>query len=529
MKFWFGLIFAALMTFGCKQATGVDASSNSIPANAADRRVMSKGVMRLKTSYTLNANQFSSTCAAVLIHTPEPSLNYCVAISAAHCFRNIPENAQHSLEFVDGKGEVVKSHRVAEVTMHPEFTVTDATQSLEQAAVDVALLEFKCALPEAIQPARILDVSVMPADTKLLTTRFVTVKTEQKSGPMDALIDGVLGHEPMTSSPIFLFQSPVELLSIDFPGRDLGGQSANPAGVLNLSNPSESDTCNGDAGAPVFAQAGQDIFLLATASSGTGFCDKEKLLYSITSSHSKWINETLEMNVVVLNTSPELPLSADKRSKELQLNDRQTKQAVQPKISTEKLTDSKTKLLESEITNSSENERDSVAEASMVPSQSPTVTPSPKAVHSPVAVLPVPNALPTIRPQIAKAPKKKPKDIQPSSIPTARPTVAPIPPPPPPDAVDEECMGIRLTAKSKSAVWGTFLKLVDKDFAQIADESLKCEFSNENELCVVAKPVPTGTGNSRVVLSQSINQAGCSKFYSGRTIYILQDDFQFSP
>ncbi|NBW81120.1 hypothetical protein EBR21_05135, partial [bacterium] len=103
------------------------------------------------------------------------------------------------------------------------------------------------------------------------------------------------------------------------------------------------------------------------------------------------------------------------------------------------------------------------------------------------------------------------------------------PPPPPQDAVDEVCLGIRLTAKSKSTVWGTVVKLVDKDFAQISDESLKCELANDNELCVVGRPTATGTGNSRVVLSQSINQPGCSKFYSGRAIYILQEDFQFMP
>ncbi|NBW82293.1 hypothetical protein EBR21_11120, partial [bacterium] len=393
MKFWFGFIIAVLMHFGCKSATGVDATSKSISANAADRRIMSKGVMRLKTTYTLDSNQFSSTCAAVLIHTPEPSLNYCVAITAAHCFRHIPDYAQHSLEIIDGKGDILKSHRVSEVTVHPEFTATDAAQTFEQAASDVALLEFKCALPEAIQPALVLDVSAVTSDAKFFTTKFMAVKTEQKSGPMDTLIDRLLGHEPMSTFPIYLFQSPVELLSVDFPGGNSGSQLSSSTGVLNLSNPSENDVCSGDAGAPAFAQIGQETYLIATASSGTGFCDKEKLLYSITSSHAKWINKTLETEVVVPRTSPE------------------------PTISAEKMTESKTKKLDSKVLDLSGKEEYLVKKIpSPVAIEAPTLT-----IPSPVAASSLPKPLPTVRPQSAKHQAKKAKVISPPRIATPAP------------------------------------------------------------------------------------------------------------
>ncbi|MFZ9520243.1 MAG: hypothetical protein ACO3A4_07190 [Silvanigrellaceae bacterium] len=524
MKFWFGLIAATLLCFGCKKSTEADSSLASAPANTADRRIMSKGVMRLKTNYTRDGSQFNSTCSAVLIHTPEPSLNYCVALTAAHCFRHIPDNAQHSLEIIDGKGEVVKSHRVADVTTHPGFTATDAVQTLEQAANDVALLEFKCALPEAIQPARVLDISALNDDPKLFTTQFVQVKKEEKSQPLDALVDSLLGHEPLTTFPIYLLQRSAELLSIDFPTGIAGQPSSHPVGVLNLSIPTEPDVCSGDAGAPLFAQYGQEIFLVASASSGTGYCNKENLLYPITSGHAQWINKTLELQVVVPTTKPNPGVTIEARSRNSSFTESRTQEFAAGPVQEFKTPTTQGKLRETEI-------RPGAAPTALPGEQSVEIIAPSKVTTTPVPVLTVPMTLPTIKPQIAKPAVRKAKEIPTpaATVPTPRPTVAPIPPPPATEEVEEVCMGVRLKSNSKSAVWGTVLKLVDKDSTQIPDESLKCEFANENELCVVAKPIPTGTGNSRVVLSQSLNQAGCSKFYSGRTIYILPDDFQVNP
>jgi hypothetical protein len=109
--------------------------------------------------------------------------------------------------------------------------------------------------------------------------------------------------------------------------------------------------------------------------------------------------------------------------------------------------------------------------------------------------------------------------------PVARATVPPLPVSEELDEVVKVCTGRKFIANSKTRVWGTVIKLIDKDSTQISDDTMKCDFPNESELCLTSNPVATGTGNSRAELLEDVELAGCGKFKAGKSIYIFMPDF----
>lgn len=320
---------------------------------------------------------------------------------------------------------------------------------------------------------------------------------------------------------------------------------------LNVEDNSGRSPCDGQSGGPVFLEKDNELFLVGTASSGAGFCDKIKFRYAAASLHTLWINTTLKTK----KFSTIDPLLVGERHK---------------------ADDSTIELPLPTQSSVADSRRDVTHEPSTVVSPVPDIPLEYASVGTPLPEPTIPTELPKGRnktssdtvtqsrsnsrtTQGSKTKQKKvsltaKKPIVPSydmefenngpndsfdpenstftedskqtlnSSPSTETQVPPIPPPP--AETDDACMGVRLMAQSKSRVWGTVIKLIDKESSLIPDESLKCELANGQTLCVVSSPVPTGSGDSRAVLSQNIAQSGCSKFYSGRMIYLSAPDFE---
>jgi hypothetical protein len=528
----------SLLLFGCKEASEQAQFLHSTTSRANESRYLSKGLVRLTTAYTIDNNQFNSTCSAALIHTPEASLNYCVAVSAAHCFQNIPKSAQHSIEVLDRTGIVIKSYRAAEIYTHPEFVASDGPQTAEQAANDVALIEFKCSLPNGIQPSKILDISQLPANASVTVASHERLP-EQKQERENFVSRFLFPDSAKTPAPAARLQlRSLQVLSTDFPMTDKKYPAQQLAGFLSLEQNSELTACSGHSGAPAFFEHGNEIFLVATASSGQGFCDGNNLRFTLMSPHADWINKTMEHKFVV----PALlrPKKAEPQKTEISAVPNEDLEVISPIAVA---TAASTFATPSAVVVDTAPAAAKPTPASLKPSAARTTPPAdakPAAalVRLNAAAAIIPQKLPTANPAIRKRVEKvKPAEADvkiesvaetPAVRPVVRPTVPPIPPPPP-ESSNSECLAVRLSAESKSRVWGTVLKLVDKESSLIVDDSLKCDFPNDGEICVVANPVATGTGFARAVLSQGINFAGCEKFYSGRTIYLDAADFKILP
>ncbi|MEY3903058.1 MAG: Trypsin, partial [Pseudomonadota bacterium] len=280
MKICVGIVAFSLLLFGCKEASEQAQFLHSATSRANESRYLSKGLVRLTTAYTIDNNQFNSTCSAALIHTPVASLNYCVAVSAAHCFQNIPKNAQHSVEVVDRNGIVIKSYRAAEIYAHPGFVAAEGTQTVEQAANDIALIEFKCSLPNGIQPSKILDVSQLPANAAVTVASHERLP-EHKQESENFVSRFLFPDRDKTPEPVArLLLRPLQVMSTDFPIPENKHSEKQLSGVLTLEQNTELTACSGQSGAPAFFADGNEIFLVATASSGQGFCDGKNLRFT---------------------------------------------------------------------------------------------------------------------------------------------------------------------------------------------------------------------------------------------------------
>ncbi len=524
----------------------------AISLSPTDTRILSRGILQISTSYTRNTDTFNSTCSAVLVHTPEPSLNYCVALTAANCFDNIPSNAMHVVEMVDGKGNVVKSYRVSDVTQHPEFRSLSGQQTTLQAAVDVAIVEFKCALPSAIQPSRILDISKLAEGSRLMLASYKRVEPPAEKEDFVSLLTGLFVQKEKPAPMLKLEQSHVQFQGFEIAPMPLLPTTEAPKATLNIDDSSGRNPCDGQSGGPVFFEKDNELFLVGTASSGAGFCDKNKFRYAATSLHTLWLNTTLKTKKFSTvdpslageqnksyDSALELPLPAPARVADL-ARDVHIEPAkvvpLLPEIPLEHATvvtplpepTIPTELPKGRNKKPSDTDKNSRKNSRYTQESKPKQKKVSLAAKKPLPVS-YDSEFENTDSNDFIAPDSNLNNNDPTqtshSSPAKEEKVPPIPPPPLAET-DDACMGVRLVAQSKSRVWGTVIKLIDKESSLITDESLKCELANGQTLCVVSNPVPTGSGESRAVLSQNITQSGCTKFYSGRMIYLTAPDFE---
>lgn len=541
-----GLLCLTLL--GCNRANQIESYLPASTASLAESRILAKGVIRLSTTYSLSMNEFNSTCTATLIHSPDSSLNSCVAITAAHCFRHIPKSAQHTIEIIDGKGNISKTYRVSEVKIHPDFSATDAAQTVEQSAVDVAVMEFKCALPNGIQPSQVLDINQLPPGAKLTLANYERVPTENSQEKSFFEFDYFFKKTVEVLPVARLTQNSAQILSIDFQNLLSSTNESVKKGVLTLETLPPRNPCENASGAPAFYAHEKEVYLVATASSGIGFCDKSNLRYSVTSSHADWINKALDTQIIrplEIQTTQQanIRITEPKKTPKPEFFDLDT--LVVPSVAsaasaqpTVKAAPTPTRVLptirptndrkNTQSTTSTKESKSLVKPVTAVPK---TVRLSAKSVFAPPTPVAPPAPPETIettetRPEAPEQSRRPAPTV--SADPLVRPTVPPIPTAPA-DSTSENCSGIGLIARSKSRVWGTVIKLIDKETSQLSDASLKCDVPNESEICVVSYPIATGSGSSRTVLSQGISSEGCENFYSGRTIYLDPGDFQSRP
>lgn len=522
---WVFVIGLGLALLGCKNATLLDAAVRSdVPQNTSSR-LLSKGILRVSTTYAINNNRFHSSCSAALLHRPEPPRSFCVALTAAHCFRHMPENAEHMVEVIDGRGSTIRSFRVSEITAHPNFTSQDAAQTLEQAAFDVALIDFKCALPESIQPSPIMDPKQLQLGAKLTMASYERSQSNSSDSSEDGFLQSLFVRSEAQTQASFLQQLSLSLVRVDYPG------DSQSTGVLTLENSPQRSACEGDAGGPVFFDSGNELFLVGTTSSGIGFCDKNNLRVALTASHAKWINDSTRSNLLKTVEPPtQRPVALLSDMSPAEPEPKPTSKPTHP-APTSFTTRPTASVMISPTAGPSikaiGQTKPTATPTTKVRAQTqPTVTPT---IKTQVQTQPAPSSSPTPTPTRTAAPK-----------PTVAPRVVELPPieeaklvPPIPDdlsePLEEVCLSLKMVAQSKTRVWGTVLKLIDKDSSEISDDSLKCELPNDKQICVVGRPVPTGTGHSRAVLSEGVSQPGCNKFYAGRTIYLYADDFRIEP
>lgn len=476
------LVFiAALLNMGCKNpmSNSVVQITNGV---SAESRVQNMGIVRLRSTYSLASGNFRSTCTGTLLHGGDQSFRECVVLSAAHCFKNLPRGAEHSIEFLDSIGNVQKIYRANAIFIHPEFTSQDAKISMEQSSVDAALVKFNCSLPASIKSARVIDFNQVPIASALVVAGFGLTKSEHAMAAENEAKG--LGRIVTEDAPMAtrLMQTSMQLRSVDFPMLKSSGPGSQIPGVFSLIGMNGQSSCEGDSGGPAFFDSGRELLLVASTSAGPAFCERATARYTLASPLIPWMEEVVGKGVV---------------SFVRQLNNDNPTARV----------------------------------------SSPSTTTPPQPISAPARPLAVPEGIPVrlpsvsipttkpIQPKITKMPVPPPTIPAPTVLPVARATVPPLPEPEDLDEVVKVCTGRKFIANSKTRVWGTVIKLIDKDSTLISDDTMKCDFPNESEVCLTGNPVATGTGNSRAELLEDVELAGCGKFKAGKSIYIFMPDF----
>ena len=82
-----------------------------------------------------------------------------------------------------------------------------------------------------------------------------------------------------------------------------------------------------------------------------------------------------------------------------------------------------------------------------------------------------------------------------------------------------------MVANSKTRVWGTVIKLIDRPSNEILDERMKCDIPNEVEICLNSDQSLASSGHVAAQLLLDIELGGCERFKSGETVYFLKTDF----
>jgi hypothetical protein len=518
---------------GCTQLPKEHFSSQPAAVSIVETRIISKGLLQISSSYTENMNIFHSRCSGALIHTPDLSLDSCVAVTAANCFHKIPKSALNIVEMIDGRGTVVKTYPVTGITEHPEFKAEEGIQTPAQAARDLALVEFNCTLPAAIQAGKLTDVTELSNTSRLYTAVFQQL--EQPPEKKDFLEFISFGwYKKEKPAPVYkLTHNKMQFRNIETPDNDKLKTEKYPPSVVNIDPIQE--PCDGQSGAPLFLEKDNELYLVGISSSGAGFCEKGKLRFTAAARHAGWMKEVLRTkDLLPPESSPISAVTPEPKNPkpesliDLVLNlDSEPEAAFSQQLAlTRTLPKSKGQKSdlnnrEHLITRQTKTQRNPAKDKKISLSAKKTL-PSP--------VIEEPSAIPLQDDEWIPDHNDSPHITSHSKKPeTAKASVSiDIPPIPTAHGEDgsEPCMGVKLITQSKSRVWGTVVNLVDKDATQITDESLKCELPNGHVLCVVSNPAATGSGQSRAVLSQDITHNGCGKFYSGRIIYLYPSDFE---
>ena len=407
----------------------------------------------------------------------------------------MPKGTEHTIEFVDAKGSVQKVYRANSVVTHPDFISSDARISLEQSAVDVAIVKFNCSLPASIKSAKIVDYNQVPISANLTIAGFGLTKSEYAMAEENETRG--LGRILTEDAPeaIQLMQAKMRLQSVDFPGATVPGKNKNAPGIFSLSGSNGQSSCDGDSGGPAFFDDGHGLLLVATLSSGAAYCERANARYTITSQLISWMESVLGTGVISFVGRTQAAKQEDTHSTEVKGENSASK---------------------SELS------------IDQIPTQLPTALPSANKTPIPVKTS-APRMTPVLKPtqpqpQVAKI--TKPRSIPNPVVEKDDDEVLELNSESQNGAdVEKICEGKKWSVNAKTRVWGTVLKLVDKDSTQITDESLKCDFPNESELCLAEHPLATGSGNAKADLLNDIELAGCDKFKSGKTIYLFLPDF----
>ncbi|NBO36968.1 hypothetical protein EBU99_00085 [bacterium] len=568
------LCFCLFHIVGCKYLTMGDSTAQSKPAVLADPRLLERGVVRLRSMYALTSGQFRSTCTGTLIHVPDNTLNECVVLTAAQCYSNLPKNSEHSVEFLDTAGRISKAFRVGTIVLHPDYSPNAARDEINNNAFDVALVRFGCSLPVSIKASRILDYTQVPIDSNLLIASYQVARSDNLEKNSESTRDGSSANEaPLPSE---LLQTKLNLRSFDFPNPKNDFLQENLPGVFSVGANVETKTCEVDSGGAAFFNSGNDLYLVATMSKPSANCDRDLARLAISSPHISWIESVVGKEVIsyVKQTEKTAALL------NLRTLSSQSVSAIDLPIATPHATPSPALTLPKTTVQSSNTAehfkvsaaRTPAAVAAKIPTPAAMATqipvpavvstkPSVSKLPAPTSKLPAPapakvspptppESIPdstlvpdddeeSIPPVVIKTPAPQPGAVKQLPVQPTQTVVTLIPQtavPPIPAALPEAatsaeksqfCEGKTWTVRAKTRVWGTVIKLLDKETSQIFDDTQKCDFPNESELCLVGNPTPTGTGtgNSRGQLLQDIDLPGCEKFRAGKTIYIFTPDF----
>lgn len=545
MSLWSILTLAVLAVVGCKNPdtpTGVQTTLSSDPLNSQLSRL---GIVRIRSTYSLASGDFQSTCSGVLLHSGDKSVTECVALSAASCFKHMPRNAEHSIEFFDPDGRSSKLFRAHDILIHPSFDAQDARLSLSESARDVALIKFNCTLPVSVQSVRIANFKSVPVNGKLLTLSPVS--------------------EDSDSSTIRYVRNTVRIESFDFPAQTYTqSNSLEQDGVLTLRNHGGQSECGGIPGSPVFFQNGRELLLIASLSLPASDCLRSTHRYTLLSPHVEWMKKTIGTGAVSYDsrlnsaliedfeerqpaTQPEsnklqsavveksqpaplgAPLTLPRASALVQSAAKKApKQLIVPTVapSSQKAGPiSQLKQKNSEGSDSKHTHRSELKQKGSLPPQPKTNRTTKTELRAKSSVRLPSKPTPTPKPERdSSSPRNIAND---SKLPNSSIEIQPfqdridIPPP----ALQNQCVGKRLVANSKTRVWGTVIKLIDRPSDEILDETMKCDIPNEVEICLSSEPLPTHSSHAVARLLLDLEMPGCEKFKSGESVYILNSDF----
>lgn len=293
MRIFFVFAFLSLST-GCKLLRTQQSAPQITNGTVADARVSRQGIIRIRSIFTESGSMMASICTGTIIHVPNQALNECAAISAAHCFANVPAGTKHSVEFVSSEGKVLAEKEPSAVHVHPSFSVSGNRVSVAMSAVDLAVLRFPCGNISSLQASKILDYRKVPAGTDLIVAGYGLTLSEAQAAVNVG--QGLQGAAVQPRESAVLMQTQMKLREVRFPERPA-------AGVFALSGTDGRSSCNGDSGGPAFFDSGTQLYLVASTSAGPAQCEKATAVYAITSVHAEWINSVLGGKIVKIEDS----------------------------------------------------------------------------------------------------------------------------------------------------------------------------------------------------------------------------------
>lgn len=306
-------LLASLFFFtGCKLLSERTSPVQVTNGTVAEVRVLSEGVVRLRSEFSKDGRGFRSTCTGTLVHTPDERLKSCVVLSAAHCFKDAPTDARHNVEFVSAQGKVTVSAVAKAIHVHPAFNASGSRVTSAMSAVDVSLVEFPCEAFAGTRAAKILDYKNAQVGANLiiagygLTTSQIQAQINKERGLEGASTEA-------TTSDV-LMQTEMRIRRVEFPAASTGQSKESEGGVFLLAGSGGRSSCNGDSGGPAFLDVGGRLYLVATTSAGPEQCERSTAVYTISSTHVAWMNQVLGSPVISFASKTEPSVSMNEPS-----------------------------------------------------------------------------------------------------------------------------------------------------------------------------------------------------------------------